>query len=67
MPLYSAKNQYVGINAHLQSEFQAHGGWNSFHGNFITFLAAAIVQAAHARGYHLDDGPFTAEQVGLRA
>lgn len=39
MVIYTRENQYNGINSHLHSYFQAHGGWSSFHTNFITALA----------------------------
>ncbi|MFZ4814356.1 MAG: DUF4058 family protein [Phototrophicaceae bacterium] len=39
MAVRSATNQYRGINAHLHSFFQAHGGWSSFHTSFIAALA----------------------------
>lgn len=42
MPLHFRKNQYYGVNAHLQSFFQAHGGWESFHTKFISYLSDAI-------------------------
>jgi hypothetical protein len=42
MPLYLRKNQYRGVNAHLQSYFQAHGGWGSFHNRHIGFLVDAL-------------------------
>jgi hypothetical protein len=45
MPIRSHKNQYRGVNAHLHSHFQAQGDWESFHGNYITFLGAALNQA----------------------
>ncbi|MEL6273236.1 MAG: hypothetical protein AAFR22_25750, partial [Chloroflexota bacterium] len=35
-------NQYIGVNAHLQSYFQNRGGWASFHNNFIRDLAVEI-------------------------
>jgi hypothetical protein len=45
MPIRSRKNQYRGVNAHLHSRLQAQGDWESFHGNYITFLGAALNQA----------------------
>jgi hypothetical protein len=38
MPLHLRKNQYRGVNAHLQSYFQTHGGWSSFHARYIVYL-----------------------------
>ncbi len=42
MPIRSRKNQYRGINAHLQSVLQNDGGWDSFHSNYISDLGEAI-------------------------
>ncbi len=49
MPIYTRKNQYQGVNAHLHSHFQAQGGWSSFHTNFIAALARDL-------NAHLPDG-----------
>jgi hypothetical protein len=35
-------NPYRGVNAHLHSYFQAHGGWTSFHTSMITAIAQAL-------------------------
>jgi len=43
--IQSIKNQYLGINAHLHSLWQAEGKWNRFHG----FHAAEIMAALKAR------------------
>lgn len=42
MPIHSRKNQYRGVNAHLQSALQNDGGWDSFHSNHIVDLSRAI-------------------------
>lgn len=43
MPIYSRKNQYIGINAHLHSILQGRRGkWGVFHSTHITHLAEAI-------------------------
>lgn len=68
MPLHARINQYVGVNAHLQSAFQSRGGWSSFHNNYIRDLAVAIdtqlpqgylvdvEQSLQIREYHPDTG-----------
>jgi hypothetical protein len=68
MPLQSRINQYIGVNAHLQSYFQNRGGWSSFHNNYIRDLAVAIdrqlpsgylvdvEQSLQIREYHPDTG-----------
>jgi hypothetical protein len=43
MPLHFRENQYNGINAHLHSLLQSEGGgWEVFHGAYITYLTEAI-------------------------
>jgi hypothetical protein len=37
-PIRSTRNQYHGINAHLHSLWQAHGGWAAFHTSHINDL-----------------------------
>jgi hypothetical protein len=37
-PIKAVKNQYVGINAHLHSYWQAQGGWSEFHTSHINDL-----------------------------
>lgn len=53
MPIQSRKNQYFGVNAHLQSYFQRYGGWESFHNNHIGDLAKALDRGLPA-GYTVD-------------
>lgn len=53
MPIQSRKNQYFGVNAHLQSYFQRYGGWESFHNNHIGDLAKALDRSLPA-GYTVD-------------
>lgn len=38
----SIKNQYLGINAHLHSLWQAEGDWDEFHASHIIYLANAL-------------------------
>ncbi len=42
MARHSDKNEYRGINAHLQSAFQNIGGWEGFHGKHIGDIAEAL-------------------------
>jgi hypothetical protein len=42
MAVRSKKNEYHGVNAHLHSHFQVHGGWSSFHTNHISDLSRAL-------------------------
>lgn len=42
MPVRSKKNEYRGVNAHLHSHFQVHGGWSSFHTNHISDLSRTL-------------------------
>ena len=42
MPIRSPHNEYHGINAHLHSYFQMHGGWDGFHNKHVGDLGAAI-------------------------
>ena len=43
MPIHFRENQYNGINAHLHSLLQRDGGgWEVFHGAYITYLTEAI-------------------------
>jgi len=53
-PVRSIKNQYRGINAHLHSYWQSEGGWDSFHNNHITYLAAALKGKLLPMGYTAD-------------
>lgn len=50
-PIKAIKNQYVGVNAHLHSYWQARGGWHEFHTAHITHLAAALQRELLPRGY----------------
>lgn len=53
MAIYSAKNEYRGVNAHLHSYFLAEGGWKSFHNNHIGDLAKRIAGLLPS-GYTVD-------------
>jgi Protein of unknown function (DUF4058) len=47
----SLKNQYLGINAHLHSFWQAVGGWNNFHNRHIGDLAGLLRLQLLPMGY----------------
>lgn len=47
----SLKNQYLGINAHLHSFWQAEGGWNNFHNRHIGDLAGLLRLQLLPMGY----------------
>jgi len=51
MPVRSIKNQYLGINAHLHSYWQAKGRWNMFHHVHISDLARLVRQTLIPMGY----------------
>ncbi len=55
MPLQSLVNQYFGINAHLQSYYQARGGWPAFHDNHITHLQELLGDELRSFGYLVDN------------
>ncbi len=42
MAVRSVKNQYLGINAHLHSRWQAQGGWPEFHSGYVWNLFNAL-------------------------
>lgn len=50
-PVRSVRNQYLGINAHLHSYWQAVRGWNNFHNPCIATLAAALEAQLLPLGY----------------
>ena len=50
-PIRSIQNQYLGINAHLHSYWQAEGGWNRFHGNHIADLMRLLSAELLPMGY----------------
>lgn len=70
MPLFSRRNEYQGVNAHLYSYSQTHGGWEGFHGAYIIDLVRAIdvllppgytvdsEQSLQLREFHPDTGEF---------
>lgn len=47
----SVKNQYLGINAHLHSDWQARGGWGEFHTSYIVELTRALKTQLLPLGY----------------
>jgi len=53
-PVRTIKNQYLGINAHLQSYWQARGGWNGFHTRHIGDLSGLLRQQLLPMGYTAD-------------
>ncbi|MBV7333155.1 DUF4058 family protein [Chloroflexi bacterium TSY] len=50
-PVRSIRNQYLGINAHLHSLWQAEGGWSEFHTSHIIHLANALKAVLLPMGY----------------
>ncbi|MBC7872072.1 MAG: DUF4058 family protein [Chitinophagaceae bacterium] len=50
-PVRSVKNQYLGINAHLHSFWQATGTWNRFHNAYITHLMESLKARLRLMGY----------------
>lgn len=53
----SIKNQYLGVNAHLHSFWQAVGGWSRFNTNHITDLLRALRPLLLPLGYDADIEP----------
>jgi len=53
-PVYSIKNQYQGINAHLHSLLQGEGGWGGFHtvhiGDLYKLLNAQLLPMGYIAG-----------------
>ena len=47
----SIKNQYLGINAHLHSYWQAEGGWSDFHTRHIVHLVDTLKPLLLPLGY----------------
>lgn len=50
-PVRSMKNQYLGINAHLHSYWQADGDWREFHTSYIVGLVQALKAQLLPMGY----------------
>lgn len=50
-PVRSIKNQYLGINAHLHSFWQAYGLWNRFHNFYMSQLLMHIIGDLRRMGY----------------
>jgi hypothetical protein len=50
-PVRSLKNQYLGINAHLHSQWQSEGGWDEFHMSHIVHLANGLRARLRPMGY----------------
>lgn len=50
-PVHSIKNQYLGINAHLHSYWQAEGGWSDFHTRHIVHLVDTLKPLLLPMGY----------------
>jgi hypothetical protein len=57
-PISSLKNQYPGINAHLNSALQARNRWETFHSHHISDLESVLNSALVGMGYtaELEDG-----------
>ena len=53
-PARSVRNQYLGINAHLHSFWQAVGGWSRFHTNHISDLLRMLRPLLLPLGYDAD-------------
>src|SRR5689334_15072265 len=51
MPVQSRKNQYLGINAHLHSFWQAMGKWNRFHNVHVGDIYKILNEQLHPMGY----------------
>ncbi len=47
----AVKNQYIGINAHLHSYWQADGEWHEFHTAYIVDLTRALKHQLRPLGY----------------
>lgn len=56
-PLRSVSNQYLGVNAHLHSHWQAVGGWSRFHTNHLVDLLRALRPLLLPLGYDADLEP----------
>ncbi len=50
-PVQPVKNQYVGINAHLHSHWQAAGEWHEFHTAYIVDLTRVLKRQLRPLGY----------------
>ncbi|MBC7815162.1 MAG: DUF4058 family protein, partial [Burkholderiales bacterium] len=53
MSVRSVKNQYLGINVHLHSLWQARGGWPEFHTRYLVNLADVLLPTLLAMGYSI--------------
>ncbi len=53
-PIRSLRNQYRGINAHLHSEWQNRGGWDSFHALHLSDLTRSLNQQLAPLGCEAD-------------
>jgi hypothetical protein len=74
MPVRSQRNQYSGVNAHLHSHFQVHGGWPGFHSAHITHIGESL-SSQLPPGYLVDTeqslqiqeiNPDTGERIRIR-
>jgi Protein of unknown function (DUF4058) len=50
-PVKSLKNQYLGVNAHLHSYWQANGDWSEFHTSYIVQLSRTFKAQLLPLGY----------------
>src|SRR5215207_3466591 len=53
-PVKSIRNQYLGINAHLHSQWQAEGRWSGFHTLQIGDLLRLLKAKLRPLGYTAD-------------
>lgn len=50
-PIKALKNQYVGVNAHLNSYWQTDDDWSEFHTSYIVHISAALKAQLLPMGY----------------
>lgn len=50
-PVKSLKNQYLGINAHLNNYWQTDDDWSEFHTSYIVHISAALKAQLLPLGY----------------
>lgn len=53
-PVQTRRNQYRGINAHLHSQLQRDGGWDSLHAVHLAHLTVALQEQLQPLGYEAD-------------
>ena len=50
-PIKSLKNQYLGVNAHLNNYWQTDDDWSEFHTSYIVHISAALKSQLLPLGY----------------